>query len=393
MVFCRLRARLSRTPSPRTAVSNLDEAFDRPEKPAPASRASLGARTGARRDRALGLRHERREQHRAELGKRSDAHPHLADHQLAVRSLELGTDTGLGERPQRAGQSHAGARLLNRLERRPCSRSRLRGPATRLAPGSYSRPDPRCTPGALNPAVDPGQRSARPSAEAEWTATVRPPESDHLPGEAGKHGRVRPLRGATSPSYEYDHFVTWSSAARSTMRATSGPSRAHRRTPRTRSRTSSTREVCDGQMTLAQAQRAITTNWVALAARASAPAAERPDFHPRAPRSSATVARRCAVHGHRLLQRPLPRLRRLRPLQPARSDGDGHRRLRPLVYLAHRRLRLRRRLLQVRRLRARAADHCARRAGHLLDEPLNAYPWSVDARSPPVPETAGRFRR
>ena len=55
----------------------------------------------------------------------------------------------------------------------------------------------------------------------------------------------------------------------------------------------------------------------------------------------------------RLLQHALRRLRRLRPLKRIRRDSDVHRHHRPYRHLAHRQLRLRRRLPENRRTGAR----------------------------------------
>ena len=80
-----------------------------------------------------------------------------------------------------------------------------------IGAGLYSRPDPRCTPGALNPAVT--QADVRQTICQEgWTDTIRPPESVSEPEKAASmaaYGDAGPIS-----SYEYDHFVHWSSAAR-----------------------------------------------------------------------------------------------------------------------------------------------------------------------------------
>ena len=69
--------------------------------------------------------------------------------------------------------------------------------------GLYSRPDPRCTPGALNPAVT--QANIRQTICQEgWTDTIRPPESVTEPEKAASmtaYGDAGPIS-----SYEYDTY-------------------------------------------------------------------------------------------------------------------------------------------------------------------------------------------
>jgi hypothetical protein len=73
-----------------------------------------------------------------------------------------------------------------------------------IGSGVHSRPDPRCTPGALNPQVT--QATIRHTiCRPGWTAAVRPPEAIT---EAEKRASMRAY-GDAEPihDYEYDHFV------------------------------------------------------------------------------------------------------------------------------------------------------------------------------------------
>jgi len=103
-----------------------------------------------------------------------------------------------------------------------------------IGSGLYSRPDPRCTPGALSAAVTHAnidQTICRPG----WTDTVWPPASVIEAEKAASmaaYGDPAPMR-----DYEYDHFVPLELGGVVNDRATSGRSRAPRRTPRTPSRT------------------------------------------------------------------------------------------------------------------------------------------------------------
>ena len=212
-----------------------------------------------------------------------------------------------------------------------------------IGSGLYSRPDPRCTPGALNPAVTQATIDQTICVEG-WTDTVRPPESVT---EQEKAASMAAYGDTGSMSdYEYDHFVPLELGGATNDPRNLWPEPGASPNPKDAVEDELRQEVCDGQMTLRPG--AARDRHQLGSARPTRPAirAERPDrpvaARPRAPsaRSPPRTAR-------------LRRLRRLRPLQPARSDGDGHRRRRPFGQLAHRRLRLRRRLLQVGRLRAR----------------------------------------
>ena len=230
-----------------------------------------------------------------------------------------------------------------------------------IGSGLYSRPDPACTPGALNPAVSQATIDRTICVEG-WTDTVRPPESVTEREKAASlaaYGDTGPLS-----AYEYDHFVPLELGGATNDPRNLWPEPGDSPNPKDAVEDELRQKVCDGRLSLAQAQREIVTNWVSLArARPTAP-------------DEPTTGRHCTrsrrrVHAHRVVQLPLRRLRRVRALQPARSDRDGHRRRRPLRQLAHGWLRLCRRLLQAGRLRARTDHHRARRPGHLLDEPLN----------------------
>ena len=145
-------------------------------------------------------------------------------------------------------------------------------------------------------------------------------------------------------SYEYDHFVPLELGGAVNDPRNLWPEPGASPNPKDAVEDALNRKVCDGQMTLAQAQRAITTNWIALAVPASEPAPSgRTSASTTTPTSAGSAGER-QVHCQRLLQRPLSRLRRLRPLKPAQPDGDSHRRGRAHGHLAHRREWLRRRV-------------------------------------------------
>jgi hypothetical protein len=131
-----------------------------------------------------------------------------------------------------------------------------------LGSGDYSRPDPRCTPGALNPAV----RQAtidQTICVSGWTSTVRPPESVT---EAEKRASLAAY-GDSGPlsDYEYDHFVPLELGGAVNDPRNLWPEPGASPNPKDEVESALREQVCAGRMTLAQAQLAIARNWVKLA--------------------------------------------------------------------------------------------------------------------------------
>jgi len=126
--------------------------------------------------------------------------------------------------------------------------------------GLYSLPDPRCTPGAVNPAVtqaDIGSTICR----SGWAESVRPPESIT---EAEKraslraYGDHRPLH-----DYEYDHLVLLELGGAVNDRRNLWPEPGASPNPKDALEDRLNALVCDRRMTLASAQLAIARDWVA----------------------------------------------------------------------------------------------------------------------------------
>jgi len=125
--------------------------------------------------------------------------------------------------------------------------------------GLYSLPDPRCTPGAIDPAVTQSD-IGRTICRSGYSESVRPPESVTEPEKRANllaYGDHRPLH-----DYEYDHLVSlelggarndprnlWPEPGASPNPKDSLEDRLHDR-------------VCDGEMKLAVAQLAIARNWI-----------------------------------------------------------------------------------------------------------------------------------
>jgi hypothetical protein len=131
-----------------------------------------------------------------------------------------------------------------------------------IGSGLYSRPDPHCTPGALNPAVTQATIDHT-ICQSGWTDTVRPPESVT---ETEKAASLAAYGDTGSMSaYEYDHFVPLELGGAVNDRRNLWPERGASPNPKDAVEDDLNQKVCDAQMTLAQAQRAIATNWIALA--------------------------------------------------------------------------------------------------------------------------------
>jgi hypothetical protein len=137
-----------------------------------------------------------------------------------------------------------------------------------IGSGLYSRPDPACTPGALNPAVTQATIDRTICVEG-WTATVRPPESTTEQEKAASMAAY----GDTGSlgDYEYDHFVPLELGGATNDPRNLWPEPGGSPNPKDAVEDQLRQEVCNGQISLALAQREIVTNWVSLAQPSSAP--------------------------------------------------------------------------------------------------------------------------
>jgi hypothetical protein len=164
--------------------------------------------------------------------------------------------------PQAAGNGLAYSTASGRVVQRqpPAGTCRARGS------GLYSRPDPHCTPGALNPTVTQATISST-ICRSGWTSTVRPPESITEPEKFGSMDAYGD-RGPAS-SYEYDHAVPLELGGavndpRNLWPEPDYPTRSgFYLNPKDHLERVLNRMVCDGSMPLAQAQRLIATDWPA----------------------------------------------------------------------------------------------------------------------------------
>jgi len=156
-----------------------------------------------------------------------------------------------------------------------------------IGSGRYSRPDPHCTPGALNPAVTQATIDQT-ICQLGWTDTVRPPESIT---EAEKAGSMADY-GDSGPmsAYEYDHFVPLELGGAVNDPRNLWPEPGASPNPKDDVEDELRQKVCDRQMTLSQAQRAIAANWILLARSptrsGSSPAPSRSTTRPSPPTAS-----------------------------------------------------------------------------------------------------------
>jgi hypothetical protein len=137
-----------------------------------------------------------------------------------------------------------------------------------IGTGLYSRPDPSCTPGALNLAVTQATIDRTICVEG-WTATVRPPESiteQEKAASMAAYGDTGSLG-----DYEYDHFVPLELGGATNDPRNLWPEPGGSPNPKDAVENDLRQKVCDGLVTLAQAQREIVTNWARLAQPSSPP--------------------------------------------------------------------------------------------------------------------------
>lgn len=127
------------------------------------------------------------------------------------------------------------------------------------ASGLYSTPDPRCTPGAANPAVTQSTIHSTICVHG-WTATVRPPESVTEPEKYASmdaYGDTGSARG-----YEFDHDLPLELGGAVNDPRNLWPEPGASPNPKDKLESILNSAVCRGRMSLARAQHDITSNWV-----------------------------------------------------------------------------------------------------------------------------------
>ncbi len=126
----------------------------------------------------------------------------------------------------------------------------------------YSRPDPSCTPGELNPAVTQATID-RTICTSGWTETVRPPESVTEQEKAA--GMAAYGDTGSMGAYEYDHFVPLELGGATNDPRNLWPEPGASPNPKDAVEDSLRQAVCDRQISLARAQQEIAKNWISFA--------------------------------------------------------------------------------------------------------------------------------
>ncbi len=137
----------------------------------------------------------------------------------------------------------------------------LRGHCTYQDHGQL--PDPRCTPGSIDPIVTQGNIRST-ICKSGWTATVRPPESQT---ERFKFGVAYPAYGTPSrEKTELDHLVPLELGG-SNDATNLWPETPPTPNPKDKVENALNRAVCEGRISLVAAQDAIAANWLTAEAR------------------------------------------------------------------------------------------------------------------------------
>jgi hypothetical protein len=136
--------------------------------------------------------------------------------------------------------------------------------------GLDALPDPRCTPGTLNPAVTQASIDST-ICRSGWTTSVRPPYS--ISSREKRASMAAYGHGTRTSGFEYDHLVSLElggavNDARNLWPEPDYPERAgFYLNPKDRLEGALKRLVCARRMTLAHAQRLIAGDWVAAYSR------------------------------------------------------------------------------------------------------------------------------
>jgi hypothetical protein len=124
-------------------------------------------------------------------------------------------------------------------------------------------PDPRCTPGALNPAVIQATID-RTICVPGYTKTIRPSESITEPEKLASMAAYG-YSGRSPSDFEYDHLVSLELGGAVNDPRNLWPESGASPNPKDSVENTLHRMVCDGQMPLAKAQHIIATGWVGWA--------------------------------------------------------------------------------------------------------------------------------
>lgn len=120
-------------------------------------------------------------------------------------------------------------------------------------------PDPKCTPGSLNSAVT-QQNIDQTICKSGYTKTIRPPESYTYKLKKEQIAAYG-YHDTSTRSYEEDHFISLELGGNPSDPKNLWPEPHGSPNEKDKVENYLHKEVCDGTMTLSQAQKAIATNW------------------------------------------------------------------------------------------------------------------------------------
>jgi hypothetical protein len=122
-------------------------------------------------------------------------------------------------------------------------------------------PDPNCTPGETNPAVTQATIDST-ICVSGWTSTIRPP-ADYTENlkrqQMAAYGDTNPIS-----DYEEDHLIPLELGGSPTSPQNLWPELGTTPNPKDAVEDAANAAVCDGSITLAAAQQAIASNWIAF---------------------------------------------------------------------------------------------------------------------------------
>jgi hypothetical protein len=127
--------------------------------------------------------------------------------------------------------------------------------------GRFSKPDPRCTPGAIDPAVRQSNLNAT-ICRSGYTRTVRPPES--ITSREKRASMAAYGDGSSTSDYEYDHLVPLELGGAPNDARNLWPEPGGAPNPKDGLENRLHRLVCAGSLRLSTAQRLIARDWVGL---------------------------------------------------------------------------------------------------------------------------------
>ena len=169
-----------------------------------------------------------------------------------------------GARPKQRGRSRPVGRSPSGLPVSSASGHRVQpqpapGSCHATGHGELVMPDPRCTPGAVNPAVT-QQNIHRTICVPGYTETIRPSESITEPEKLASMAAYG-YTGRSPRDFEYDHLVSLELGGAVNDPRNLWPESGASPNPKDTVENALHRMVCDGQLRLARAQRIIAGDW------------------------------------------------------------------------------------------------------------------------------------